>query len=98
MRTNKWLVRFKLTNDSKAIKEMTQKEYSSCKKGAYGQIETVPISGGGLPVTLSYIRNTPPIIARVRGYNGSVVVLTDKPQKPAPKEVWKKPEQERATA
>ena len=73
------------------VKEMTQKEYSAASAGSYGRAKTVFVHAGGSILRYSYVRENLPAVAKVRRFRNSVVVLTDKPQKPAPEIVWEEP-------
>jgi hypothetical protein len=77
------------------VAEMTQAQYTACSSsGNYSNAETVAISGGGQKLP-SY-SNTPqfPAVAKIRKCKNQVVVLTDKPKKKLPAEVWQDPRPE----
>jgi hypothetical protein len=78
------------TNEPGAVIRMTQDEYSAKSKGGFACAKTYDIVGGGQKVNTAYYAENFPTVARVRGSHNSVVVITDKPQKPAPA-VWEDP-------
>lgn len=77
-------------NDEPAeVLRMTQNEYSRASKGSYARAEAVFIeeggnkAGGGMAES-SHREN----VCKVRCNYRRVIILTDKPQKPLPAEVW----------
>ena len=74
----------------------TQAKYSEASKGTYSRCETREITGGGFFVDKHYMakRSAFPGVTKVRTFNGSVVVLKDKPQKSLPLELWHDPRPE----
>lgn len=80
----------KENGEPKKVMRMTQALYSARSKGNYSHFETQGITGGGSPNNGSnYNRHSVfPFVAKVREYCGAVIVITDKPQKAFPPEVW----------
>lgn len=82
------------------VARMTQAEYSARSKGEYSPCETRPVYPGGAMGERYYGANEkqrakygPPVCQVRRGNGGNyqadrVIILTDKPQKPLPAEVW----------
>jgi len=79
--------------ESLEVIRMTQAEYSAQSKGTYARFESKEITGGGFVLRAGSVMRRPdcPVVAKVRGYCGQVVVITDKPQKPFPAAVWLDP-------
>lgn len=82
------------------VLRITQAEYSAASKGTYARAGTRNVFRGGIEETATYFGNQKMrekygrevcSVRRTWGgeYSGSrVIVLTDKPQKPLPSEVW----------
>lgn len=78
--------------NTEANKEMTQAEYSAASKGTYCKAEIVGIQPGG-QIFHPYHTLTAQLdsVAKVRKYSRQVIILTDKPQKAFPSEVFNDP-------
>lgn len=78
------------------VVRMTQERYSELSKGTFARFETAEITGGGFKIHKHYMakRSQFPAVVKVRMGSGSVVILTDKPQKPFPDELWHDPRPE----
>ena len=76
-------------NTPGAVIYTTQEVYSRNLKA--GSAKTYDITGGGDKSDESWNRADFPTVAKVRGSRKSVIVLTDKPQKPFPAVVWEDP-------
>lgn len=59
-----------------------------------GSAKTYDLTGGGKLQPTGYDAILFPVVAKVRGSQRRVIVLTDKPQKPFPAEVWDDPRPE----
>ena len=71
--------------EPKKIALLTQAQYSANSGGTYSACETVTICEEGTQHRKRYgDRITRHDVFKVRAYNGRVVILTDKPQKPLP--------------
>lgn len=79
------------TRTPREVKYVSQKTYSLNSKGTYAHYETVEVVQGGAPKSNGYNVVNFPTVMKVRSYIGSVVVITDKPQKPVPIEVFEDP-------
>jgi hypothetical protein len=79
--------------EPRQVRTMTQAEYSANSGGTFAACETVEIIGGGEQRGTGGFNRKPlfPAVAKVRECRGSVVVLTDKPQKPLPAAAWHDP-------
>lgn len=74
------------------VVRMTQARYSAMSKGSYSGTETKEVTEGGpLPCRSAMRRPNFPTVAKVRALGDSVVILSDKPQKAFPAQVWKDP-------
>ncbi len=75
------------------VRRLTQAQYSALATCSLSRAETIDITGGGTPQPLQHYSMGPrwPTVARIRGARRSVVILTDKPQKPLPAEMWTDP-------
>jgi hypothetical protein len=77
-------------NEPRQVMRLTQAEYSERVKCARNY-ETAEIIGGGRVRSATYSRSDFPAVAKVREHHGSVIVLTDKPQKAMTAEQWTDP-------
>jgi hypothetical protein len=86
----------RIYDEPKQVERMTQAQYSEWSRGTYGSCETVEIIGGGFVRGDGGHMRRPlfPAVAKVRKHGGSVVVLTDKPQKKMTAEMWHDPKPE----
>ena len=82
--------------EPKTVLRMTQSEYSAASSGSYNRAETLEFTGGGFLPRISHMGRDAdfPSAGKVRTFNGSVVILTDKPQKEFPAQVWHDPRPE----
>ncbi|WP_309382009.1 DUF3560 domain-containing protein [Cerasicoccus frondis] len=77
------------------VHRMTQAEYSAQSKGTYAACESVCIEEGGQKDTGRALRPSPyRNLCKVRCHHRHVIILTDKPQKPLPPEVFTNPKAE----
>lgn len=92
------------TSQAKTVTRITQAQYSAASKGSYSRVETRGLHGNAELAdrqTNMYSRHEEerrkrigPALCNIRitGYMpASVIILTDKPQKPLPAAVWEKP-------
>lgn len=81
------------------VKRITQATYSANASGTFARAETVNLCGGAKqePTSYNYSGSLGPVLAKIRTTYGdgnttnkaeSVIILTDKPQKPLPAAVW----------
>lgn len=75
----------KLLNPEKSIERMTQNEYAQQSKGSYARCSARWITEGGKFESRS---NPYKIVCKLRTRYDSVIILTDKPQKPLPEECF----------
>lgn len=80
----------KVAHEPKKVLLMTQEQYTAACKN-YSKPETKEITGGGFCMNSHYNAVNFPAVAKVRACYGSVIVLTDKPQKPLTAEMWHDP-------
>lgn len=75
------------------VMRMTQAQYSARAGGSFTHCETEEITGGGARHRhgLGMRNERFPSVAKVRRYADRVIIITDKPQKPFPAEVWNDP-------
>jgi len=76
------------------VQRITQKVYSSNTGGSYSACETKELTGGGVVKSTHYMSDKGqefPTVCKVRVHGRRVVVITDKPQKPFPAELWTDP-------
>lgn len=75
------------------VARLTQAQYSAASKGAYARCESQEITGGGFQTESGgCMRHADcPTVAKVRRWGYRVVILTDKPQKAIPANVWHDP-------
>ncbi len=92
---NEQRAEFNKRHDKKAaaVRRMTQAEYTAAKASAWNHCGTAVFTGGGKLSNASEIAGKLdfPAVAKVRALSDCVVILTDKPQKSFPAEVWKDP-------
>lgn len=74
------------------VTRMTQAQYSELSKGTYARAEAKLIATGGKEPRSSYGRAMEKAICKVRFHSFSVIILTDKPQKPLPAEAFNDPQ------
>ena len=80
----------KVAHEPKKVLLITQEQYTAACKN-YSKPETKEITGGGFRMNSHYNAVNFPAVAKVRACYGSVIVLTDKPQKPLTAEMWHDP-------
>jgi hypothetical protein len=80
----------KIAHEPCKVMLMTQEQYTAAGKN-YTKPETKEITGGGYRMRPHYATCNFPAVAKIRAYHGSVIVLTDKPQKPLTPEMWHDP-------
>lgn len=82
--------------EQKTVARMTQAEYSARSGGTYAAFETEEIIGGGSRRGNGGFMRRPlfPAVAKVRRFGNRVIIITDKPQKPFPANVWQDPRPE----
>jgi len=76
------------------VERMNQATYSNNSGGTYASCETITLTGGGRPNSRHYMSHKKeqfPPVCKVRVHGRRVVILTDKPQKPFPAELWNDP-------
>lgn len=74
--------------DPREVAMLTQAQYSAASGGEYAPCETFGVHEGGEVAHRHSFRPQLPVACKVRAFRGSVVVLTDKPQKPLPAATW----------
>ena len=80
-----WNERAKRTSMSQVgeVRTMTQKQYSAMSKGSYSRAGTIALQQGGRQKSTHYSQRAElPAVVKVRYFSTSVVILSDKPQKP----------------
>ncbi len=81
------------------VKRITQATYSANSGGSFSKASTCNLCGGGMqePTSYNYNGKLGPVLAKIRTTYGdgnttnaadSVIIITDKPQKPLPASVW----------
>ena len=71
------------------VVRLTQAQYSAASKGGYARHDTAGITASGRRFEQrGYNPVSMPIVAKVRSQWWHVIVITDKPQKPLPAEMW----------
>jgi hypothetical protein len=78
-------------NEEKQVARMTQAQYSNLSKGTYSRAEAKALAAGGLEPASRYGYALEPAVCKVRFFSRSVIILTDKPQKPLPAEAFESP-------
>jgi hypothetical protein len=82
----------RIFGEDRRVMQTTQAKYSEASKGTYARAKTVEITGGGFIPRISHMSGADfPTVAKIRSYQGAVIILADKPQKSAPAYVWEDP-------
>lgn len=78
------------------VARITQAQYSANSGGSYSKCETIEVEGGAKRKSQhGYMRTRElPVVAKFRTLGRRVVILTDKPQKAIPSNVWRDPRPE----
>jgi hypothetical protein len=78
-------------NEEKQVARMTQAQYSALSKGSYSRAEAKALAARGLEPASRYGYAMESAVCKVRFFSRSVIILTDKPQKPLPAEAFESP-------